>query len=261
MLDIVLRTCDHTDVHPERGPRFIDVDKTTLIKKCFISLLDAIDQAKDICEIDLWILDDHSETSWLDYMNENTKQRNIKCDIIALSTKGYNNSALLQFEYCKNIGRKWVYSVEDDYLHFPQAIRNMLIMGERFKQLTGMPVAIKPDDDPFTYASNTESSKKPCILLLGNDRYWRTACNTHNTIFTEVSVIKDYWELFASLAKYFRKLPVNEDNTINMLWNDGARSQGPVSLFSPIPSLAMHISQGNEPPFLNYKSLWESIKI
>jgi len=261
MLDIVLRTCDHTDVHPERGPRFIDVDKPVLIKKCFISLINSIILAKDICDIKLWILDDHSETSTLDFFSERCRQQEINLEIIALKNQGFNNSAERQFEYCKNIGRRWVYSVEDDYFHLPLAIKNMLIMGDRFKQLTGNTIALRPDDDPFIYTANTESSKKPCRVFLGNDRHWRTCSNTHNTIFTETDVFKEYWELFASLAKYFKKIPINEDKTINMLWNDGVTSDGPIPLFSPIPTLAMHVSQGNYPHFINYKPLWDSIDI
>lgn len=261
MLDIVLRTCDHTDVHPERGPRFIDVDKTTLIKKCFISLINSITIAKNLCDIKLWILDDHSETSTLDFFSNQCKQREINLEIVALQNRGFNNSAERQFEYCKSIGRKWVYSVEDDYLHFPSAISNMLIMGERLEKMTGSSIAIKPDDDPFTYANNTVSSKKPCRIFLGNDRHWRTNSSTHNTLFTDTKVFKEYWEVFASLAKFFRKLSINEDKTINMLWNDGVTSDGPIPLFSPIPSLAIHISQGNEPTTLDYKTLWDSIEV
>lgn len=260
MLDIILRTCDHTDVHPERGPRFIDVDKNTLIKKCFISLINSIELAKSICDIKLWILDDHSETSTLDFFSNNCKLKDITYEIIALQNKGYNNSAYRQFSYCKEIGRRWVYSVEDDYLHTPEAIKTMIIMGERFEKMTGSSIAIRPDDDPFTYATNAESSLRPCRIFLGNDRHWRTCSSTHNTFFTHTTVVKEYWEVFASLAKFFRKLSINEDKTINMLWNDGVTSDGPIPLFSPIPSLAIHISQGNEPAFFNYKSLWDNLE-
>ena len=98
-------------------------------------------------------------------------------------------------------------------------------------------------------------------MLLGKDRHWRTLHNTHNTIFTHVDVFKDYWELFSSLAKFFRKTTVCEDGTINTIWSDGVTKDGPVPLFSPIPTLAIHISQGNEPTHLEYKKLWDSINV
>jgi len=261
VLDVVLRTCDNSSVHPERGARFINVDKPTLIKKCFISLVNSISLAKTFCNIKLWVLDDHSCNDMLLFFKNLCCNKNIEFEIISLTESGFNYSAFMQFDYCKNIGRKWVYSVEDDYLHYPEAITNMLIMGERFKTLTNSFVAIKPDDDPFSYAHNFEGSKKPCRVFLGNDRHWRTANNTHNTLFTDVEVFKQYWDLFASLSKFYKQIRIDEDATINRLWNDGVTTEGPIPLFSPIPSLAVHVSQGNEPNFLNYKKLWNSIKV
>ncbi len=261
MLDVVLRTCDHTAVHPERGARFIDADKTTLIKKCFSSLVTSISLATKLTDIKLWVLDDNSSEELLHYMDAKCNASGIDYKIVLLEEKGFNHSATQQFEYCRTIGRKWVYSVEDDYLHYPEAISNMLTMGEKFKEITGSLVAIKPDDDPFSYAHNYVASKKPCRVFLGNDRHWRTASNTHNTVFTDVEVFKKYWELFASLSKFYKQIRIDEDATINRLWTDGVATEGPIPLFSPIPSLAIHISQGNEPHFTNYKELWDSIEI
>lgn len=261
MLDVVLRTCDHTAVHPERGARFIDVDKTTLIKKCFVSLINSIHLAKDLTDIKLWVLDDKSSEELLEYIDKQCSNKEINFELINLKESGFNYSATKQFEYCRDVGRKWVYSVEDDYLHYPEAISQMLIMGEQFKSITGTLVTIKPDDDPFSYAQNYVASKKPCLVFLGNDRHWRTASNTHNTVFTDVEVFKKYWELFASLSKFYKQIRIDEDATINRLWSDGVTTEGPIPLFSPIPSLAIHISQGNEPHFLNYKKLWDSVEI
>lgn len=261
MLDVVFRSCDNSVVHPERGERFINVDKTTLIKKCFVSLINSIEKANNLTDIKLWILDDNSKKDLLNYFNIKSNERNLQFEIISLESSGFNYSATKQFQYCRDKGRQWVYSVEDDYLHFPEAISQMLVMGEKFKNITNTFVAIKPDDDLFSYSPNYISSKKPCRVFLGNDRHWRTASNTHNTIFTDVEVFKKYWELFASLSKFYKHLRIDEDATINRLWNDGVFTQGPVPLFSPIQTLAIHISQGNEPRFIDYKLLWESIKI
>lgn len=257
MLDVVLRTCDHTTVHPERGERFIACDKTTLIKKCFISLIKSILIAN--YDTKLWIIDDHSSQELLHYLNKKCIEYKIVYKIIQSKKPGFNFSALRQFELCRDKGRKWIYSVEDDYLHYPEAIKTMIHQAEIFTQTFGTLVAIRPDDDIFTYAANTTYSKKPCRIFLGNDRHWRTLNNTHNTLFTHVDVIKNYWELFSALAKFFGKTTVCEDGTINTIWSDGVTKDGPVPLFSPIPTLALHISQNNSPPFVDYLSLWNSI--
>jgi glycosyltransferase involved in cell wall biosynthesis len=250
-LDIILRTCDRTEVHPERGQRIINVDKITLIKKCYISLLNSIKLAKNLAVIKLTIVDDNSSDDTLVYLKTKAEQYDIDCEIVECVEEGFNFSALKQFELCKN-KTGWVYCVEDDYLHFPNAIKQFIIMSEKLYNITGSYVAIRPDDDVFTYACNNHHSHTPCVVLLGEDRHWRTLYSSHNTIFTHSFVFKEYWELFASLGKFFKKLPINEDKSINMIWEK-------IPLFSPIPTLAVHISQNNHHPFVDYKTLWSNI--
>lgn len=253
-LTVVLRTCDRADVHAERGARFIDCPKPLLIKKCLVSLLESINKANHLAEISLYVLDDNSSKETVDDIKVTIEKYGRNYLFETCEETGYNGSALRQFEICKIRGLEWVYCVEDDYLHYPNCIEQLLIMGKRFKQITGSNVAIRPDDDLFTYSTNNPHSRKPSMLLLGDDRHWRTLRSTHNTLFTHVDIFIEYWYLFASLAKYFKKLDVNEDKTINLIWDV-------VPLFSPIPGLAMHISQNNPPPFADYNTLWESLNV
>ena len=254
MLDIVLRTCDRVDVHPERGPRFIECDKPTLIKKCLVSLLESIKNVKDKTDIRLTVVDDNSSEQTIEYIEDKIKSYNVQYEIVRCEEQGFNYSAVKQFEVCRDKGRQWVYCVEDDYLHFPNAIEQMIKTSKMLVGVTGTYVAIRPDDDVFTYSTNSPHSRRPCMILMGEDRHWRTLYSAHNTVFTHVDVFKEYWELFHSLGKFFRVLPINEDKTINMIWDK-------VPLFSPLPTLALHISQNNKPPFVDYMTLWNSIEI
>ena len=259
MLDVIFRSCDHSDVHPERGRRFIDVDRPTLVKKCFKSLLTSVKASEYDAKI--WIVDDGSSDATIDFMVDSCKSADVPMELSRLSEGGYNASALRQFEMCRDHGRKWVYSVEDDYLHESEAIKSMVEHAESMSFRFGRHVAIRPDDDVFTYSHNTTYSRSPCMIVMGKDRHWRTLHSTHNTFMTHVDVFKEYWELFASLAKFFRKTTVNEDGTINTIWSDGASKDGPVPLFSPIPTLAIHISQNNQPHLIDYMRLWDSMEI
>ena len=254
MLDVVLRTCDRSEVHPERGPRFIDCDKPTLIKKCLVSLLEAIQNAKHLDNIRITVVDDHSSEETVRYIKDKIRSYGIEYEFIDCLVEGFNYSAVKQFEVCKNKGENWVYCVEDDYLHLPNSIEQFILMSRRLLGVTGSYVAIRPDDDLFTYSSNSSHSREPCVVLLGEDRHWRTLYTSHNTIFTHVSVFIEYWELFLSLGKFYKKLSINEDKTINLIWEK-------VPLFSPLPTLAIHISQNNPPPFTDYQTLWNSIKL
>jgi hypothetical protein len=253
-LCVVLRTCDHTDVHPERGSRFIDCDKPLLIKKCLISLLNSIKNAEHLAIIELYWLDDNSTEETCTYIKSTIEKFNLKYTYENCKSPGYNSSAYRQFELCKTQSKQWVYCVEDDYLHYPNAIEQMLLMSQKFQSITGNRIAIRPDDDLFVYSPNNPHSRKPSIVLLGEDRHWRTLHCTHNTIFTHKEVFINYDHLFFSLAKYYKNLSIDEDKTINLIWEK-------IPLFSPIPGLAIHISQNNQPPFTDYKTLWESLEI
>lgn len=253
-LHIVYRSCDHTEVHPERGPRYIECDKKTLIKKTFTSLLHSVAIANEVADISVHVIDDHSSDETIAFFKQKCKQHNVPLDIEVTEQRGYNYSAYRQFEKCKEVGTDLIYSVEDDYLHFPESVKQMVIMYNSFYENVGSEIVIRPDDDLFTYSSNNQHSKYRCIVLLGDDRHWRTLTTCHNTFMTHVNVIDQYWELFASLAKYFRQLNISEDDTINKIWSR-------VPLFSPIPSLAIHVSQNNEPPFIDYMTLWDSVNV
>ena len=249
-LSVILRTCDSNEIHPERGPRYINVEKSLLVKKCVKSLINSIKQSKSVEEINLKILDDNSSVETLEYLIDISKGLDVT--LLSCSEKGYNYSALKQFELCAAEKSGLVYCVEDDYLHFPNAIEQMFKMYMRFEELTGSVVAIRPDDDIFNYSSNNRHSRDYSLIFLGEDRYWRTSYSSHATLLTHASVFHNYWELFASLGKFYKKLSIDEDRSINMIWEK-------VPLFSPMPGLAMHVSQNNEPPFVDYKALWNGL--
>lgn len=259
-LDIVYRVSDIGDVHPERGPRFIETDKKTLIKKCFLSLLISTNEARKNYDIKFIIVSDRTSEDILNFITQKLTFEGYNFVLHRCEQEGYNYSALKQFEFCKN-GREWVYSVEDDYLHFPQAIKELMDNGILFTNNFRQPVAIRPDDDAFTYSPNSLHSKLPCKVFLGKNRHWRTLNCTHNTLFTHKDVFVEFWDLFSSLAKYFRKLSISENETINLIWNNRVNNEGAVPLLSPIPTLAIHVSQGNEPHLVNWKQLWNSIEV
>jgi len=262
-LDIALRTCDNNSIHESRsstGKRIIPSDKPMLIKKCFVSLCNSIEKTENT-DIRLWIYDDHSSEDTKKYLKTVAANKNIEYYFFDLEERGHNYSGLKQFECCRDNGRDWSYSVEDDYLHYPSAIPEFLSMGERFRNMLGTPIGIRPDDCPMSYTSNTSFRTKPSIIFLGNDRHWKTTQHTTQTMFLDSSVFKDYWDIFAVMAKYYGRLVIFENDTLNKLWDDGVSTRGPVPLFSPIPSLAMHITYDTEPPFTDYKKLWDEIEL
>jgi hypothetical protein len=77
------------------------------------------------------------------------------------------------------------------------------------------------------------------------------------------AVFKAYFPVFKKLALGYG-YGVEESDTINHLYNNLVEHGGPVTLFSPIPSLAVHLSY--EAPteitteMFNWKTRWEEVQ-
>lgn len=249
-LDVVLRTSVNNAVRPWK--RIIDVPRDVLVFKCLKSLVNSINEFDEQeIQIKLTVLDDRSSSENLDKIKKYLSECNRDTELISLNTDGYNGqtgSALAQFAYgrdCEGL----VYMVEDDYFHSIDSIRRMTESWLYFRSRTDLlDVAIYPYDSTHLYEPENNGMHAPTRLFLINNHYWRTTEKTANTIFLHSNTIKKYWPLFEKLGIEFPN--VTEDHTINRMYNNTVTTGGPVSLFSPVPSLAVHVSY-NMPGIIN----------
>lgn len=248
-LDVVVRTHNTSNVHTDRS-RYSGFDKTTLILGCLNSLVLACNRVLD-WKIKFQVLDDHSTCDLFPGLDEIFSRTNFPAEIIRLEHKGYNYSALKQFEYCRSSGADLVYSVEDDYLHSPPALSEMLASYDIFKQKMNQEVCIYPFDMPDDYEPPW---LEPCYLVHGSDRHWRTGTWTTNTLMCSPSVFQNHWALFEKLALGYNPSTheVHEGNTICKIWRDH------VPRFSPVPSLVLHMQFDTQrDPFIDWRSWWQ----
>lgn len=238
MIDIVLRTCSNTALQYAKTQRICTEPREEMIIKCVRSLVKAINFTTEPCY--LHIFDDHSTPEFLYKLNlvlsNLTKPHSLK----HTEHRGPNYSAYMQFLTAAN-AQDFAYTVEDDYFHTEDSIEEMVKAYRHFRPLTDLnEVAIHPFDDPDRYNLN---SNVPSRLFFLNSRYWKTTTSTTNTIFAKSDVFRNYFFLFEKLAKEYAVVPgVEEYNTINRIWNNLVGTGGPVALFAPIPSIAVHVS-------------------
>jgi hypothetical protein len=142
--------------------------------------------------------------------------------------------------------------VEDDYLHFPEAINDMIESVSLFESMTGKMVAINPHDDIWRYRHQIYQS----FLLLGPYRHYRSVRHTTATCLGSKVLFDKYKQHFNDLVTFLiRKEDWVEDKTINLVWN-----KDDVVLFSPIPGLALHImDESGRDPYIDIAKLWDSI--
>jgi hypothetical protein len=255
-LEIVLRIHDGKNIHGNK-PRYIDIPKKDLIVGCVTSLINSANLVKDV-EISFIVLNDHCTKKCISEINNIFKHSNHSYQLIDLEIPGFNYSGLKQFEYCKNSTADLVYSVEDDYLHCPEAIIEMLQTYIHMKKYYHIKkeICLYPFDNPEDYVPH---QIYPGRLFRTPTRHWKEGIWTTFTMMTTPKVFQDYWDIFEKLAlKYKPFAPgenpanlVDEGNTIGEIWkNDVIR-------INPIPSLALHIQfEEQRDSHINHLNWW-----
>jgi hypothetical protein len=226
--------------------RYINVPKNELINVCLSSLVNSINNVKDH-EVNLIVLDDHSlEEHKKDFNNILSKCNKNYTFLEITNDNGPSNSCKIAYEIIeKNATDLW-YHVEDDYLHFDNAIQEMIDAITFFENLTKINVAIFPYDCFCRYRYIY-----PSHIFHGPKRHYRTIKNTTYTCMASKKIYEKYKFYFNLAANYVCKL--SEDETINKVWN-----QEDVILLSPLPSLAMHIvGEDGKDPYIDVENLWE----
>ena len=251
---VVLRTCDHTNVHADWRVRYHNVPKADLLKGCVKSL---VNSCKGIPDLKLTILDDHSSEETISWLIHTLEKSKLVYKIINLEDSGYNNSAHKQWIICRDTDADLVYSVEDDYLHCPTAMQEMIdsfnIFCDRLKRDT---VVLYPFDEPTEY----NPPKRQDFIVHGSNRHWRTGLYTTNVLFCKPKIFRENWELFEVLALKYNGDYLNprtehyeEANTIQKIWESGRAIR-----FNPIPSLALHMQfDPQKDPFIDWQSWWK----
>ncbi len=245
-LTIILRTCSR--VFALHGHRYINKSKLEIIRTCFSSLVNSINQTENH-EVEFFVLDDHSDEESIVNIKNIINKCKFKIKLIHAEGTGpsytcYQVYSLVE-KYCTDL---W-YHIEDDYLHFPTAIQDMIDTINLFEFTTGKMVSINPHDDVWRYTRQVYESK----ILLGPYRHYRTVRHTTYTCLSSKEIYNKYRQHFQDAAKWILKK--REDYTINKVWN-----KSDVMLVSPIPTLALHImTENGKDPYVDFDALWNSI--
>jgi hypothetical protein len=253
-IEIILRTHDQSNVHTDRQ-RYCNKNKKELILGCFKSLINSANLVKNHL-ISIKVIDDHSSLEFLQELNEIRKTSFYPSTVINLNEKGYNHSALRQFQECRDSQSDLIYSVEDDYLHCSSALTEMIDCFELFEKNSGQDICIYPFDMPDDYVP---PHMNPCYVVHGTCRHWKTGIWTTNTFMVRPKILKEHWSVFEKLAKEYspdysdpNKQYVHEGNTICNVWKNHTLR------FSPIQSLALHMQfDTQKDPYIPWETWWD----
>lgn len=247
---IILRTCTRVNMLNDTGSgRYIKTSKQDLVNHCASSLINSINQVQGH-DVRLIVLDDHSTPEAVEDIKRIVSKCRFPTEFVPVEDgTGASHTVFKVYEqvekYCTDL---W-YHIEDDYLHYPDAIQDMIDSVSEFELRTKQMVAINPHDDIWRYKYQIYDS----LLLLGPYRHYRTVRHTTYTCLASRKIYDRYRNHFQDAAQWI--LMRGEDDTINQVWN-----KDDVLLFSPIPGLGFHImDESGKDPYIDIMELWDSV--
>jgi len=250
---IVLRTCTRVNMLNDNGAgRYVKVPKSQLVNVCVSSLVESINHVQGH-DVELIVLDDHSDATCVADIKNILAHCKFPTTFIPVDG-GTGNAYTMKkvFEQVEAKATDLWYHIEDDYLHYPEAIHDMIDTFDEFESKTGKYVAINPHDDVWRYKYEIY----PSFLLHGPYRHYRTVKHTTYTCFASKALYTRYKNHFQDVVTLTeQKVDYVENKSINLVWN-----KEDVALFSPIPGLAFHImDESGKDPYIDIDELWNSV--
>ena len=272
-LTIIYRSCTNINMLTQNKKRLFDREKSEYTFRSLNSILVALNLAKKSfsqIEFDIVIVDYNSKKNDLIQMQKQLEKSYFKNSIISLNlyefkdkikkvnAEGKNvtenqisnmSNIHKSFLIAKNKCKDLVYFVEDDYLHQPEAIIEMIFAYERIASQTNKELILCPTDYPYLY-----TKIDPTSIFLGSTKHWRVVDETLCTFLTSSNILQKHWDKFTSMCQF-------EHYPFEQPLHEIYKSE---YCLSPIPSLALHCTNVNSiyglSPTMNWKKVWEENK-
>jgi glycosyltransferase involved in cell wall biosynthesis len=245
------------------------VNKSECILRCLNSI---ITNLKNIPKKTLHIVDDNSSIDFQEILKEIIQPYDyITIDFLPARNQGgmsakkkSRHSVQVAYDYIYKLpDDDLVYIVEDDYLHFPNAIEEMIQSWKYLSNITGLEVGIFPQDfNQLYYHPNNPHNDtyfRPCLVVPTEYRYYRSTWYTQESFMIQSKIFKKYKEHFDSLLIIGEEEHHWEGNTISNVWN-----KPEFKMFMPIGSLVIHMSNKNDIPYYvtreDVVKIWEENK-
>jgi hypothetical protein len=263
-LKIILRTCTSELIMDQNKRRIFDKEKNEYTLKTLASLIKSIEIASESLgniSFDLIVTDTNSSENDIKKIKEILSISKIKNKFISINLENFKNkiksgyskakfSNMANFYnsllIAKNENTDLIYFVEDDYLHTPGAITEMIYSYEKFNSIFSKEVVLLPADYPYLYTKDDSTR-----IYLGEKIHWRLVSESLVTFMASKELID---KNFNNLEKMGIEWTDPWEKPLHNIYKSNP-------CLSPIPSLAVHCANINSvfgvSPFINLKELWE----
>ena len=212
----------------------------------------------------LKIIDDNSKPKVIKLIKKIAIKNNIAFELSNLDIDKYedkmkfsnnrrmlaHNSHIFQSkEYALNSKYDLLYFVEDDYIHQPDAIEEMIYSYEKFSTIYKKDIIMCPSDYPFLYNKFEHTN-----ILTGYKKHWRRVNESLCTYLISHNTLKINW-------KTYEKMFLNNFDPYEKPLHELYKK---TQCFSPIPSLALHMTNVNSAyglsPLVDWLKIWKKNK-
>lgn len=250
---VIFRACDKV-VAVNNNPRPLGLNKTDLVKICFLSLKKSLESVPHR----IIVLGDSLSDNLLDFF----KNQEVE---LHLGTFGNEKSFRKALELALSVSDdEWLYLCEDDYLHAPDAFQKIKtfiqeadsILMNNFRiynpstwiNLKNKDLFLFPPDYPDRYAGK---HLKHSLVLISSNSHWRQVSHITFTFITKSATLKKHINFFfrASKGANDRKLSRKLFGRLAYGWFT------PAVCFSPVPGLSSHMHRDTMTPLVDWEYL------
>ena len=266
-LKVIVRTCTSELIMDQNKRRILDCEKNEYTFRTLRSLIKSMNIAKknfDNIKFEIIVTDTNSPSKDLEEIEKILSNSNFKNKLVSVNLNEYKdkikdgyskakfsnmanfyNSLLI----AKNEEADIIYFVEDDYLHSPKAIKEMILSYEKFYSIFSQEIVLLPADYPYLYTKDDNTK-----IYLGENYHWRLVSESLVTFMTSKVLVDKYF-------KELEKMGIQWEDPWEKPLHNIYKSH---PCLSPIPSLAVHCANINSifgiSPMVNLKKLWEDNK-
>ena len=212
----------------------------------------------------LKIIDDNSKPKIIKLIKKIATKNNITFEISNLDINKYkdkmkfsnnrrmvaHNSHIFQSkEFAIKSNYDLLYFVEDDYIHQHDAIEEMIYSYEKISTLYKKDVILCPSDYPFLYNKLYQTN-----VLIGYKKHWQKVNSSLCTYLISHNILKKHWKVYENM--FLNNFDPYE-KPLHGLYKK-------IDCFSPMPSLALHMTNVNSnyglSPLVDWLDIWSKNK-
>ena len=272
-LHIILRSCASVKMLSQSKERIYNKEKYDYSLRTLISIVKSLNYSKflfDKIGLKITIIDHNSGIDIVQKYNKILSNQFFSSKIINLEFEKYklniNNineenkkvtenqkSNMSNIHQSLNLAKDeedLIYFVEDDYIHKENAIEEMLFTYEKLSTFLNSELFLCPSDYPYLYNQPGKTN-----IFIGNKIHWRRIDQTLCTFLTSSKMINKYYDKLTTMCKF-------EHYPFEKPLHDIYEKE---HCLSPIPSLAVHLTNINSvfglSPNTDWKKVWDESEI